>query len=127
MMLGALGIALAVLAAQTTAAWKDPSPHKVRSITVDRSVHLKVLDWGGTGQPIVACYLTAHVYDDFAPRLGPFHVYGITRRGIGASVQPADGYDLQRSSDGVLEVLDALRCTSRFWLRTRAAAGCRRV
>jgi pimeloyl-ACP methyl ester carboxylesterase len=132
MMFEALGIALAVLAAQTTAAWQDPSPHRVRSITVDRSVHLEVLDWGGTGQPIVllACYLTAHVYDDFAPKLAPFHVYGITRRGIGASDQPTDGYDLQRSSDDVLEVLDALQVHKPIlvanscggWVQTRLAA-----
>src|SRR5687768_4861663 len=69
-------------------AWRDPSPHQVRWITVDSSVRLEVLDWGGSGPPLVllGCYLTAHAYDEFAPRLtNQFHVYGITRRGIGAS------------------------------------------
>src|SRR5947209_1861499 len=58
-------------ASYSALSWRDPSPHQVRSISVDSSVHLEVLDWGGLGHPVVllACYLTAHVYDDFAPKL----------------------------------------------------------
>ena len=33
--------------------WKDPSPHSVQFITVDKDVQLEVLDWGGSGRPIV--------------------------------------------------------------------------
>src|SRR5215510_7027271 len=94
------------------APWRDPSPHRAQSITVDSSVHLEVLDWGGSGQPVVllGCYLTAHSYDELAPKLADqFHVYGITRRGIGASDHPPAGYDLQRSVDDVLEVIDSLK------------------
>ena len=42
--------------------WRDPSPHQVRFITVDSSVKLEVLDWGGSGVPIVllGCYLIGH-------------------------------------------------------------------
>jgi non-heme chloroperoxidase len=96
---------------QATANWRDPSPHQVRWITVDSSVQLEVLDWGGSGPPLVllGCYLTAHSYDEFAPKLtNQFHVYGITRRGIGASDKPATGYAVQRSADDLLEVLDSL-------------------
>jgi pimeloyl-ACP methyl ester carboxylesterase len=84
----------------------------VRWITVDSSVRLEVLDWGGSGRPIVllGCYLTAHLYDEFAPKLTDrFHVYGITRRGLGASDKPPSGYSAQRSADDVLEVLDRLK------------------
>jgi pimeloyl-ACP methyl ester carboxylesterase len=91
--------------------WRDPSPHQVRWVTVDSSVRLEVLDWGGSGPPLVllGCYLTSHLYDEFAPKLtNQFHVYGITRRGIGASGKPATGYAVQRSADDVLEVLDSL-------------------
>ena len=73
---------------------------------------LEVLDWGGSGRPIVllGCYLTAHVYDDFAPKLiNQFHAYGITRRGLGASDKPPAGYSLERSSQDVLDVLVALK------------------
>lgn len=38
---------------QSTSAWKDPSPHITRFVTVDKDVRLEVLDWGGSGRPIV--------------------------------------------------------------------------
>ena len=98
------------LAAQP--AWRDPSPHQVRFVAVEPSVRLEVLDWGGTGRPIVflSCYLTGHAFDDIAPKLtDQFHVYGFTRRGFGASDRPAGGYDLQRSVDDLVAVLDALK------------------
>lgn len=109
-----LAVTLLVGLATTTSAaqWKDPSPHGVTMVTVDREVALEVLDWGGTGRPIVLLAglgNTAHVFDDFAPRLKTLgHVYGITRRGFGGSSVPADGYDAHRLADDVVAVLDAL-------------------
>jgi pimeloyl-ACP methyl ester carboxylesterase len=106
-----VALGLAVLGAQPVAEWRDPSPHQVRSITVDSSVRLEVLDWGGSGPPVVllGCYQTTHIYDEFAPKLtNQFHVYGVTRRGIGASDKPATGYSVQRSADDLLEVFNAL-------------------
>ena len=97
------------LAAQP--AWRDPSPHQVRFVEVEPSVRLEVLDWGGSGPPLVllACYISAHTYDEIAPKLtNQFHVYGITRRGIGASDKPATGYAVQQSANDVIEVLNAL-------------------
>ena len=108
-------VCLLVLAACALAGaqeWRDPSPHQVRWITVDSSIRLEVLDWEGSGPPLVllGCYLSAHSYDEFAPKLtNQFHVYGITRRGIGASDKPATGYAVQRSVDDLLEVLDSLK------------------
>lgn len=99
-------------ASQSALPWRDPSPHQVRWITVDSSIRLEVLDWGGSGPPLVllGCYLTAHAYDNVAPKLtNQFHVYGITRRGIGASDAPASGYAVQRSANDVLDVLDVLK------------------
>ena len=57
--------------AQSSGARRDPSPHQVRWVTVDSSIKLEVLDWGGSGPPLVllACYLSTHVYDAFAPKL----------------------------------------------------------
>lgn len=98
--------------AQPGDAARDPSPHQVRSVTVDSSVRLEVLDWGGSGPPLVllACYLSSHVYDTFAPKLtDQFHVYGVTRRGIGASDRPASGYSVPQSTADLLDVFDALR------------------
>lgn len=91
--------------------WHDPSPHQVRFVTVDSSVRLEVLDWGGTGRPLlfVGCYLSAHVYDQIAPKLTDgFRVYAVTRRGVGASDRPSTGYDPQRRAADILEVMSAL-------------------
>ena len=71
----------APVATQETAPWRDPSNHQVRFVSID-GVRLEVLDWGGSGQPLVllGCYLTAHVHDEFAPKLtNQFHVFGITQ------------------------------------------------
>ena len=111
--LGVFGASVLALRPQLAVprAWRDPSPHQVRWVTVDSSVQLEVLDWGGSGPPVVllACYLSAHMYDEFAPKLtNQFHVYGITRRGIGASDKPATGYAVQRSANDLLEVLNSL-------------------
>jgi pimeloyl-ACP methyl ester carboxylesterase len=92
--------------------WKDPSPHISRFVTVDKNVRLEVLDWGGSGRPLVLVAGggdTAHVFDDFAPKLTPsFHVYGITRRGFGQSGFSPEGYGADRLGDDALAVLDSL-------------------
>ena len=101
------------LSAQEPALWRDPSPHSVQFITVEDNVKLEVLDWGGAGRALVLLTglgNTAHVFDEFAPKLTPdYHVYGITRRGYGASGAPASGYSADRLGDDVLAVLDALK------------------
>ena len=101
------------LHSQQPPAWKDPSPHITQFVTVDKNVRLEVLDWGGSGRPLVLLAGggdTAHVFDDFAPKLTPsFHVYGITRRGFGESGFSSAGYGADRLGDDVLAVLDALK------------------
>lgn len=53
---------------------------------------------------------TAHDFDGFAPSLATLgHVYGITRRGFGASSRPDSGYDANQLGDDVLAVLDSLK------------------
>jgi non-heme chloroperoxidase len=94
----------------------DTSPHTVQWVTVEQDVKLEVLDWGGTGRPLVLLTGigdTAHVFDTFAPKLVPaYHVYGITRRGFGASSAPkpdCENYSADRLGDDILTVLDALK------------------
>ena len=93
--------------------WHDPSNHKIKFITVEDGVRLEVLDWGGSGRPVVLLAglgMTAHVFDGFAEKLTACcHVYGITRRGYGASSRPASGYTEQRRAEDDLRVFDALR------------------
>jgi pimeloyl-ACP methyl ester carboxylesterase len=96
-----------------SASWHDPSKHQVQFIIVEYGIRLEVLDWGGTGRPVVLLTGsgdTAHIFDDFAPKLTGFcHVYGITRRGYGASGHPDSGYTEQRLAEDVLQVLDSLK------------------
>ena len=92
----------------------DRSSHTVKFIQVDKDVLLEVLDWGGSGRPLVLLSggnLTAHIYDTFlSPKLiGAYHVYGITRRGYGKSSAPEFGYLADRLADDVLAVIDALK------------------
>jgi non-heme chloroperoxidase len=99
--------------AQKSASWHDPSNHRVQFVTVEDGVQLEVLDWGGSGRPVVLLAgsgNTAHIFDDFAAKLSDSaHVYGITRRGFGASTHPESGYTDQRLADDVLQVLDSLK------------------
>jgi non-heme chloroperoxidase len=88
------------------------TPTQVHFIEVEEGVKLEVVDWGGTGRPVVLLAglgADAHVYAKFAARLTPsYHVYGITRRGFGASSVPVSGYSADRLGDDVLAVLAAL-------------------
>jgi non-heme chloroperoxidase len=94
----------------------DSSSHSVQFVTVEKDIKLEVLDWGGTGRPLI--FLTgfgndAHVYDKFAPKFtANYHVYGITRRGFGVSSKPApisSNYAADRLGDDVLAVIDFLK------------------
>jgi pimeloyl-ACP methyl ester carboxylesterase len=107
-------ISLAVpLYAQQKSSWQDQSPHKQRFVGVDKSVQLEVLDWGGSGRPVVLLAGggdTAHVFDDFAPKLtDAFHVYGVTRRGFGNSGFNAAEAGGERLGADLFAVLDALQ------------------
>jgi len=103
---------LAVLALLQITPWVDPAPHRVQLVRVDDSVQLEVLDFGGSGRSIILLAglgNTAHVFDDFGPKLTNLgHVYAVTRRGYGASSRPEAGYDVSRLGEDVLAVIDAL-------------------
>ena len=95
------------------------APGKIRPrisaqfVAVDKDVQLEVLDWGGTGRPVVLLAGgrdTAHVFDDFAPKFTPeYHVYGVTRRGFGASAYSFTEDPCDRLGDDVLAVIDGLK------------------
>jgi non-heme chloroperoxidase len=96
----------------------DTSPHTSHMISVENGVQLEVLDWGGTGRPLVLLAgkgFTAHEFDQFAPTLTTkYHVYGITRRGYGNSSTPPptdENYSADRLGDDVLAVTDRLKLT----------------
>lgn len=107
---------LAFIRAAKKDAWvMDPSPHKVRFVTVQPGVALEVLDWGGEGPPLI--FLsglggTGHSFDGFAEKFTTkHHVFAITRRGFSLSSSPPDSdanYDADRLGDDVLAVMEAL-------------------
>jgi non-heme chloroperoxidase len=109
--LGVLFAAAAPVALQQIE-WKDPSSHVVKSVTVENDVQLEVLDWGGSGSPLVLLAGlgdTAHVFDDFAPALIARHrVLAITRRAHGRSSAPPTGYGSARLAEDVVRVIDAM-------------------
>jgi non-heme chloroperoxidase len=83
-----------------------------RFITVQPNVELEVIDFGGTGRPLVLLAghgATAHAFAHFSAKLvAKYHVYGITRRGFGLSSAPMSGYTAERLGDDVVAVIDAL-------------------
>jgi pimeloyl-ACP methyl ester carboxylesterase len=91
----------------------DPADPEVRFIQVEPDVKLEVLDWGGSGPPLVLLTglgNTAHVYAQFAHHFtDKFRVIAITRRGFGLSSQPARGYDVATRARDDIRVLDALK------------------
>lgn len=97
-------------------AWRiDPTAHTTRFVTVEPGINLEVLDWGGQGRDLVlipGSGNTAHIFDQFATKLVlSYHVYGITRRGFGASSVPPPtpaNYAADRLGDDVLAVIHAL-------------------
>lgn len=104
------------LLAQGISGDRDTAPHSVRFVVVDQNVKLEVLDWGGSGRPMILLHGgngSAHDFDEFAPKLtGSYRVYGITRRGSGASSTPPPtdaNYSADRLGDDVLKVIEDLR------------------
>jgi pimeloyl-ACP methyl ester carboxylesterase len=106
--LGLITLVSSRAAAQTI----DSSSHSQRFVNVEAAVKLEVLDWGGTGRPIVLLAgngATAHAFDAFAPKLTATHrVYGITRRGFGNSSRVTHGFLADSLAGDVLAVMDSL-------------------
>jgi non-heme chloroperoxidase len=95
--------------------WRDAAPHEANSISVDDGVQLEVLDFGGTGTPVLllpGMGATAHSYDELAVLLAKKHrVVAMTRRGTGNSSKPDFGFDTPRLAQDVLEVMNAMKLT----------------
>src|SRR3954451_24004359 len=92
--------------------WTDPSRHHLAFVSVAPGVRLEVLDWGGSGPPLVflsGLQDVAHGFDDLAPEFThDHHVLAINRRGYGASSQPHSGYDIAARVADLRAALDSL-------------------
>lgn len=86
-----------------------------RLVTVAPAVRLEYVDYGGSGPPVLLLAglgHTAHVFSSFAPRLTDrYRVIALTRRGFGASSQPATGYDPGTLATDMRVLMDSLRIT----------------
>lgn len=87
-------------------------PHEIVIVSGSTDNKLEVIDWGGKGQSILflsGLGNSAHVFDDFAPGFADqFHVYGVSRRGFGASEQTANGYGIDTLANDIFAVTQAL-------------------
>lgn len=105
-------LCLATSLAASTALFACAHAPAVRLIQTTPGVSLEVVDWGGNGPPLVflaGLGNTAHVFDDFAPQFtDDFHVFGITRRGFGASAGAPAPNNLDTLVADLRAVLDTL-------------------
>jgi pimeloyl-ACP methyl ester carboxylesterase len=97
------------------ATWPILEP-KTHMVAVAPGVKDEVLDWGGSGRPVLLLAglgNSAHVFYSIVPDLMKhYHVYAMSRRGFGASsVPPAvpNNYSADRLGDDVIAVMDHLQ------------------
>ena len=103
--------------ATAESSWRrDRTPHTIQFVTVEENVKLEVVDWGGSGRPLILLAggnNTVHSFDKFAPKLTTaYRAYGITRRGSGTSSAPPPtraNYAADRLGDDILAVIAALK------------------
>lgn len=100
-----------LLQAKEELGWVDPSPHRILTVQ-NKGVSLECLDWAGPGETLLLLAglgSSGHIYDDFAARFTDrFRVVALTRRGLGKSDKPADGYDMASLVDDIRQCLDTL-------------------
>ena len=122
MMLRSVAVLLGALSSLARAQTTSRAPGSVErepailKVSSRRGVSLEVLDWGGSGPPMVFLAgggnSTPHDFDEFAPRFTNRHrVIGITRRGSGGSSgeRPRNFDDYV---DDIVAVLDAFHFQS---------------
>jgi pimeloyl-ACP methyl ester carboxylesterase len=89
----------------------DTSPHRSDLLQVN-GIRVHYLDWGGSGPVLLfltGMGLSAHIYDQFAPRfVDRFHVMAVTRRGQGDSDYPETGYDPDTLTEDLRQFMGAL-------------------
>lgn len=94
----------------------DRTSPTIQFVAVGKDIKLEVLDWGGSGRPLIllpGLGDTAHVFDKFALKLiSDYRVYGITPRGFGASSAPppeTGNYSADQLGDDVVTVINEFK------------------
>jgi len=103
---------LLMLTSSSFAQGPGPAPVATHVIEVEDGVTVHVVDWGGTGEPLLflpSWASTSHIFDTFAPRFtDAHHVLVMNLRGHGPSSKPAGGYTIERLTKDIEAVLDKL-------------------
>lgn len=85
---------------------------RTHAIQVEEGVSLHIVDWGGEGPVLFfvpSWSSTSHTFDDFAPRFTDhYRVLVMNLRGHGPSSRPDHGYTIERLTQDIADVLDAL-------------------
>lgn len=106
-----LGLIGPILSRANEPDWVDPSPHKILTVQ-NKGVSFECLDWEGTGETMLLLAglgSSGHIYDDFAAKFTDrFRVVALTRRGLGKSDKPTEGYDMATLVDDIRQSLDTL-------------------
>ena len=106
------GLSVSVLFGCQQPKSESPVP-KISFVTVEPDVRLEIVDWGGSGENLLflgGLGNSAHIFDGFAPQYtDEYHVWGLSRRGFGASDKPGHGYHLDTLTKDILTVMDSLK------------------
>ena len=97
----------------TTATAQEGCPAPTGTFVATEGARLHVIDWGGSGEPIIflsGLLGSAYTFDEFAPLFTDRHrSIGITRRGIPPSDTSGAGYSAAILTGDILTVMDSLR------------------
>lgn len=95
---------------------QEGCPAPTGTFVATEGARLHVIDWGGSGEPIIflsGLFGSAHTFDEFAPLFTDRHrSIGITRRGIAPSDTSGANYSAAHLTADILTVMDSLRISA---------------
>ena len=117
-----------LLANVTNAAeWKDTTPHKIHYVEMDDKIKLEVVDWGGTGTPLVflaGLALNAHTFDPLVSSfIDSYRVIGITRVGHGNSESRTENFSTARLVKDIIIILNKMHIDKAIFAGHSIAGG----
>ena len=109
------------------AEWKDTTPHKIHYVEMDDKIKLEVVDWGGTGTPLVflaGLALNAHTFDPLVSSfIDSYRVIGITRVGHGNSESRTENFSTARLVKDIIITLNKMHIDNAIFAGHSFAGG----